>query len=110
MRDTTTTTIVYDFTDSHSWRSRVVTTGPCPGKDPPGIGPHKWLHERIACDSGNPGDPAVRVLCTCGWRGPPHATESEAIDAFNKSLGMQTIPITDWVVNRFTHYAGDLPF
>ena len=111
MHDLTTTITEYDFTAEDSWRERLVSIGPCPGKDPPLIGPNAWHHERIACDSGEGTDYACRVLCSCGWRGPPHKTESEAIAAFNSSLGLETTPLTDWIVHQCDPDAvDDLPF
>lgn len=109
-RNTEATIIEYDFTADDSWRERVVSIAPCPGNDPCLIGPDRWRHERIACDSGEGAESAVRVLCTCGWSGPPHATESEAIAAFNESQGLETKPITDWLVHQRDPSIPDLPF
>jgi hypothetical protein len=103
MTDTTNTIIEYDFSAADAWRERVVTIAPCPGKDPPSVAPIAWRHERIACDdTAVDEDPCVRVMCTCGWRGPPHKTETEAIEAFNKAQGMETKPLSEWTVHQLS--------
>ncbi len=108
MRDTTKVITEFDFTAEDSWRERLVSIGPCPGADPPFAGPEKWRHERIACDDGVSDD--CRVLCSCGWRGPAHQTEGAAIAAFNASLGLETKPLSEWIVHQRDPTIGDLPF
>ncbi len=112
MRDSELTIIEYDFTADDHWRERVVSIGPCPGKAPELSGPNKWKHERIACDSGDGTECDVRVLCTCGWVGTPHETESAAIEAFNTSLGLETKPLTEWLIHNRQPVgtAAELPF
>lgn len=114
MRDTTNTIIEYDFSGTDTWRERVVTIGPCPGTPPDCIGPYPWRHERHACDASSvaedENDDRVRIYCTCGFEGPIHRSESEAIEAFNASCGVPTLPITDWLVHARKPQSDALPF
>lgn len=113
MRDTTNTITEYDYSAADIWRKREVTIAACPGKDPPYCGPHGWRHERIVCDdTAIDEDACVRVMCSCGWRGPPYKTETEAIEAFNAEQGEETTPLSEWKVYD-CYPAGvtdDLPF